>query len=114
MELIKPYSKMEKYNFNKHILVLEENDSIRICAIDDKKLELCFSCPKRQDEAKKGNVVSSIYVGRVDYIVDNLNAAFVKYQNVEDKQYSIGYLPFSEIRMCKLLRVCTSRNRPTL
>ena len=97
MELIKPYSKMEKYNFNKHILVLEENDSIRICAIDDKKLELCFSCPKRQDEAKKGNVVSSIYVGRVDYIVDNLNAAFVKYQNVEDKQYSIGYLPFSEI-----------------
>jgi|GEM_PF-95636 len=86
-----------------HILVTSKDNGIRVSSYIDTKMELTMSIEN------SGDLVGNVYVGYVENIVDNLNAAFVRFTNDNSNpKDNIGYLPFSEINERGLINRASS------
>lgn len=81
-----------KNNKNEPVLNEHVHNNIRISAYDDNRLELSYTTHGSSD------YVGNIYVGHVENIVKNIDAAFVRFKsdssNVKD---NIGYLALKDV-----------------
>ncbi|WP_026508655.1 ribonuclease E/G [Butyrivibrio sp. MC2013] len=72
--------------------VKEDESRIRISSMLDKELEYDLTI------SPSDSIVGNIYVGRVENIIDNLGAAFVRFKNdAPDARDNTGYLPLKDI-----------------